>query len=196
MVVTGDVADDGSRAAYTRAGALLSAYAGPRGAEVFCTTGNHDDRTAFREVLGSGHRKPEAAYEGAAGERAAVGTVGGWRLITLDTLVPGKGYGRLDGGRLDWLRELPAEPAPSGTVLVCHHPPVALDVEVQRVLGLRNPGESAETIRGTDVRLILCGDSHLQILGRLEQTTVWVTPGAVRRIDLTARTGTERADTT
>ncbi|MGN5381297.1 metallophosphoesterase family protein [Streptomyces lasalocidi] len=193
VVITGDVADDGSREAYTRAGELVSAYAGRRGAAVFYTTGNHDDRRAFGEVLGSGHRQPEGAYEGAAGERAAVSTVGGWRLITLDTLVPGKGYGRLDSGQLEWLRGLLADPAPSGTVLAFHHPPVALDVEVQQALGLENSAELAETIRGTDVQLILCGHFHLQILARLEQATVWVTPGVVSRIDLTAQPGTERA---
>ena len=51
----------------------------------------------------------------------------------------------------------------------------------------------ADVIRGTDVQLILCGHFHLQILARLEQATVWVTPGVVSRIDLTARPGTERA---
>ncbi len=193
VVITGDVADDGSRVAYTRARELVSAYASRRGAEVFYTTGNHDDRSAFRGVLGSGHRQPEAVYEGAAGERAAVSTVDGWRLITLDTLVPGKGYGRLDGGQLDWLRELLAAPASSGTVLAFHHPPVALDVEVQQALGLENPAELAETIRGRTFSSILCGHFHLQILARLEQATVWVTPGVVSRIDLTAQPGTERA---
>ncbi|MGX1480738.1 UNVERIFIED_CONTAM: Icc protein [Streptomyces canus] len=193
VVVTGDVADDGSREAYTRAGELLSAYAGRRGAEVFYTTGNHDERTAFGEVLGSGHRQPEAAYQGAVGERAAVSAVGGWRLITLDTLVPGKGYGRLGHGQLGWLRELLATSAPLGTVLAFHHPPVALDVDVQRALGLQNHADLAETIRGSDVQLILCGHFHLQILARLEQATVSVVPGVVSRIDLTVPPGAERA---
>ncbi|MFE9888423.1 metallophosphoesterase family protein [Streptomyces scopuliridis] len=193
LVVTGDVADDGSHEAYMRAGKLLSDYAGQRGAKVFYTTGNHDDRTAFREVLGSGHRDPDAAYEGPAGERAAVSLVGGWRLITLDTLVPGKGYGHLGSGQLDWLRELLATKAPLGTVLAFHHPPVSLDVDVQQALGLQNSAELAETIRGSDVQLMLCGHFHLQILGGLEHATVSVTPGVVSRIDLTARPGTERA---
>ncbi|PAZ12355.1 metallophosphoesterase [Streptomyces sp. SA15] len=193
VIVTGDVADDGSHEAYTRAHELLSGYAGRRRASVFYTTGNHDDRTAFADVLGSGHVQPEAVYDGAAGERAGATTVHGYRLITLDTLVPGKGYGRLDGGQLEWLRELLVTPAPLGTILAFHHPPVALDVDVQRALGLQNSAELAETIRGSDVQLILCGHFHLQILARLEQATVWVTPGVVSRIDLTARPGTERA---
>lgn len=215
VVVTGDIADDGSPEAYERARDLLSAYAGPRGAKIFCTTGNHDDRAAFAGVLGSGHvhTRPEAVYEGAAGERAAVSTVGGWRLVTLDSVVPGKAYGWLDRGQLDWLGEILATPAPSttpapsaasapsappapsgtGTVLALHHPPIAMDVDVQRALGLQNSAELAGTIRGTDVRLVLCGHFHLQITARLEQATVWVTPGVVHRIDLTARPGTERA---
>ncbi|MGW4518032.1 metallophosphoesterase family protein [Streptomyces sp. NPDC004393] len=193
LVVTGDVADDGSREAYMRAREFLSDYAVRRGAEVFYTTGNHDDRTAFGEVLGSGHRHPESVYEGAAGERAAVSLVGGWRVITLDTLVPGKGYGRLGRGQLDWLHELLASQAPLGSVLAFHHPPVALDVEVQQALGLQDSAELIETIRGSDVQLVLCGHFHLQILARLGQATVSVTPGVVSRIDLTARPGTERA---
>lgn len=39
----------------------------------------------------------------------------------------------------------------------------------------------------------VCGNFHLQIPARLEQAIVWVTPGVVSRIDLTARPGTERA---
>ncbi|WP_225840152.1 metallophosphoesterase [Streptomyces sp. NK08204] len=193
VLVTGDVADDGSREAYARARELLVGFAHPRGARVFCTTGNHDDRAAFAEVLGTGHTQPEAHYRGPAGERAAASTVSGWRLITLDSLVPGKGYGRLGGDQLGWLRELLKTPAPLGTVLAFHHPPVALDVEVQRALGLQDASDLAEAIRGTDVQLILCGHFHLQIVARLEQATVWVTPGVVNRIDLTARPGTERA---
>ncbi|MGW5350647.1 metallophosphoesterase family protein [Streptomyces sp. NPDC004031] len=194
VVVTGDVADDGSREAYTRTRELLGAYAEPRGARVLYTTGNHDDRAAFADVLGSGHAEPDAVYDGPAGERAAATTVDGHRLVTLDSLVPGKGYGHLSAGQLGWLRGLLAEPAPHGTVLAFHHPPLALPgVEVQRVFGLDNAGELAAAIDGTDVRLVLCGHFHLQLTGRLAQATVWVTPGVVTRIDLTAPPGTERA---
>jgi 3',5'-cyclic AMP phosphodiesterase CpdA len=50
VVVTGDVADDGSHEAYARAHELLSGFAGPGGADVFYATGNHDDRAAFGAV--------------------------------------------------------------------------------------------------------------------------------------------------
>lgn len=193
LLVTGDIADDGSHEAYRRAHELLTGYAEPRGAALLYATGNHDDRAAFADVLGSGHARPDAVYEGPAGERAAASTVAGHRLITLDTQVPGKGYGHLPAAQLDWLRSLLAAPAPHGTVLGMHHPPLALDVEVQRALGLRNAADLADAIRGTDVRLVLCGHFHLQLTGRLADATVWATPGVVTRIDLTARPGTERA---
>ncbi|MCC9308945.1 metallophosphoesterase [Kitasatospora sp. RB6PN24] len=192
LVITGDVADDGSREAYTRIREIVGDFARERSAAVFYTTGNHDERGAFAEVLGSGHERPETVYEGPAGERAAASTVGGRRLITLDSLVPGKGYGWLSRAQLDWLADLLSAPAPLGTLLAFHHPPIALDVEVQRELGLRNAQELADVIRGTDVELILCGHFHLQLLGRFEQSTVWVTPGVASRVDLTVRPGSER----
>ncbi|MFD8394597.1 metallophosphoesterase family protein [Streptomyces sp. NPDC059680] len=55
VIVTGDVADDGSSEGYSRARELLGGYAKERGAPVFYATGNHDERAAFTEVLGCGH---------------------------------------------------------------------------------------------------------------------------------------------
>jgi hypothetical protein len=66
-------------------------------------------------------------------------------------------------------------------------------VAVQAALGLRNGPDLAATISGTDVRLMLCGHFHLQLFGMLSGLPVWVTPGVVTRIDLTATPGTERA---
>ncbi|WP_338060133.1 hypothetical protein [Streptomyces fulvoviolaceus] len=127
-------------------------------------------------------------------ERAAVSTVAGWRFVTLDSLVPGKVYGRIGEVQLDWLRGALEAPAPRGTVLAFHHPPVSLDVSAsQPFFGLRNPGELAEAIRGSDVRVILTGHFHLQLFGMLESVPVWVTPGVVNRVDLTTAPGTERA---
>ncbi|MGW0204832.1 metallophosphoesterase family protein [Streptomyces sp. NPDC003233] len=151
VVVTGDVADDGSSEGYSRARELLGGYAKERGASVFYATGNHDERAAFTEVLGCGHTRPDAVCDGPDGERAAASTIDGWRVVTLDSLVPGKGYGQISRAQLDWLRGVLAAPAPRGTILGFHHPPIALEVEVQRALGLQNADELAAVIRGTDV---------------------------------------------
>ncbi|MFE7166961.1 metallophosphoesterase [Streptomyces sp. NPDC057616] len=199
VVVTGDIANDGAVEAYTTVRELLTGFAAPLEAPVFFTTGNHDERGAFGKVLGSGHlaadgaERAETVLTSADGERAAVSAVDGWRFVTLDSLVPGKVHGWLGAEQLAWLRGVLATPAAKGTVLALHHPPIALDVETQRVFGLRNPAALAEAIRGTDVRVVLTGHFHLQLHGLLETTPVWVTPGVVNRIDLTTRPGTERA---
>ncbi|MFH9549338.1 metallophosphoesterase family protein [Streptomyces sp. NPDC051445] len=192
VVVTGDLADDGSVEAYTTVRELIGGFARSLDAPVFYTTGNHDERSAFTKVLGSGH--PDAVLGFPGPERAAVSTVGGWRFVTLDSLVPGQVYGRIGAEQLDWLREVLSTPAERGTVVAFHHPPIALDVSVtQRVFGLRDPDGLAEVIRGSDVRVLLTGHFHLQLFGLLAAVPVWVTPGVVNRIDLTTAPGTERA---
>ncbi|WP_200304024.1 metallophosphoesterase family protein [Streptomyces adelaidensis] len=194
VVVTGDLADDGTVEAYVRVRELIGGFARSMGAPVFYTTGNHDEREAFGEVLGSGHSRPEAVLETAASERVAVSTVGGWRFVTLDSLVPGRVYGRLSVAQLHWLREVLGTPAEHGTVLAFHHPPIALGISAtQRAFGLSDPGELAAAIRGSDVRVVLTGHYHAQLFGLLESVPVWVTPGVVNRIDLTTPPGTERA---
>ncbi len=192
VVVTGDLADDGSVAAYTTVRELIGGFARSLGTPVFYTTGNHDERSAFTKVLGSGH--PDAVRDFPGAERAAVSTVGDWRLVTLDSLVPGEVYGRLDAAQLDWLRDVLSTPAGQGTVVALHHPPISLGISAtQQVFGLRDPEALAEVIRGSDVRVLLTGHFHLQLFGLLAGVPVWVTPGVVNRIDLTTAPGTERA---
>ena len=192
VVVTGDLADDGSPEAYAEVRAQVGGFARARGIPAILATGNHDERAAFTAALGSGHLDGPALCLDAA-ERAAASLVDGYRIVTLDSLVPGRGYGWVGTAQLDWLREVLAAPAPAGTVLAFHHPPIARDVAVQRALGLRNADEVAAVIRGTDVRLVLTGHFHLQLSGQWAGVPVWVTPGVVSRVDATAPVGTERA---
>ncbi|MFF5081238.1 metallophosphoesterase family protein [Actinoplanes sp. NPDC000266] len=194
VVVTGDIADDGSREAYVDARDLIGAFAAVRHIPAIFTTGNHDDRRAFTAELGSGHDAPSHQLDSPEGERAAVTTVAGYRVITLDSLVPGKGYGQISAAQLAWLRTVLAEPSPNGSVLAFHHPPIVVPgVAVQSALGLRNGRDLAGAISGSDVQAILCGHFHLQLFGLLAAVPVWVTPGVVSRVDLTATPGTERA---
>ncbi|MET8149656.1 metallophosphoesterase family protein [Actinoplanes sp. NPDC049668] len=199
VVVTGDVADDGTTEAYTAALELVGGFARRHRIPAIFTTGNHDERAAFTAVLGTGHLdaegrdRPDSRLDAPGGERAAVTVVDGYRVVTLDSLVPGSGYGLIGAAQLAWLRDVLAEPAPNGTVLAFHHPPVVVPGEpLQEALGLRDGPDLAGAVGGTDVRLILCGHFHLQLYGMLASVPVWVTPGVVDRIDLTATPGTLR----
>ena len=199
VVVTGDIADDGSAEGCELVRDRVGRFAAELGVPHLYTTGNHDRRAEFASALGTGHLGPDGAdigrpLEGLQDERAAVSTHGDLRLVTLDSLVPGSGHGFVSRAQLDALADLLRDEAPAGTVLALHHPPVHTPTAPwMREAGLHNRDELAEVIAGTDVVAVLCGHFHLQLSGQLRGASVWVTPGVVSRIDLTAPARVVRA---
>lgn len=197
VIVTGDIADDGSEAAYARARDLALTYAARRDSHVVFCLGNHDDRGAFTRVLGSGHLLPDGTDCGVPapldGRVSAVSKIAGIRVLTLDSLVAGRWYGRLGREQLDWLRsQLEQEAVP--TVLALHHPPIDLGVEIQTRVGLADRSALSKVLSPDCVSAVLCGHFHQQIAGHVNQVPVWVTPGVFTRIDhLSGPAGTERA---
>lgn len=192
VVVTGDIADDGSAEGCALVRDRVGRFAADRGIPHVYATGNHDRRPGFTAALGTGHFDARGAdvgqlLPGLEDERAAVSMVGGLRVITLDSLVPGSPHGIVGRTQLDALRELLRHPAPAGTVLALHHPPVHTPTAPWMIeLGLRNRDELAAAVDGTEVAAILCGHFHLQLTGQLGGATVCATPGVVTRVDLTA----------
>jgi len=192
VVVTGDIADDGSAEGCALVRERVGRFAAGRGIPHVYATGNHDRRPGFTTALGSGHldaqdRDAGLLLPGLDDERAAVSMAGGLRVITLDSLVPGSGYGMVSRAQLSALATQLRDPAPAGTVLALHHPPVHTPTAPwTSEAGLRNRDELAAVVAGTDVAAVLCGHFHLQLSGRLGGAAVWATPGVVTRIDLTA----------
>jgi 3',5'-cyclic AMP phosphodiesterase CpdA len=192
VVVSGDIADDGSADGCVAVRERVGAFAAERGIPHVYSTGNHDDRAGFREALGSGHLSADGLDVGelldrSDDTRAAVTHVGGLRIITLDSLIPGQTHGELDERQLGWLTRTLAEPAELGTILVFHHPPLRLPAipNVARV-ALQNVEDLEQVVQATDVRAILTGHLHFQVCGFLGGVPVWVSPGVVTRIDTTA----------
>jgi Icc protein len=190
VVVSGDIADDGSKDGCRAVLDAVGAFAAERDVPHVYTTGNHDDRLNFAAVLGSGHLSAsgdDAALRVVDGpERAAMSMVDGMRIVTLDSLVPGRTPGLLDPDQLAWLREVLSVPAPDGTVIALHHPPIYVPDHPMQAVVLLNPTDLAEVVRGSDARIVLTGHRHHQLSGTLAGVPVWVTPGVVTRIDLTA----------
>lgn len=192
VVVTGDIADDGSAEGCALVRDRIGSFAAGRGIPQIYATGNHDRRPGFTAALGSGHLDARGTdsgvlLDGLDDERAAVSVVDGLRVVTLDSLVPGSGHGVVSQAQLDALGELLRDPAPAGTIVALHHPPIHTPSAPWMVeAGLHNRDELAAVIEGTDVVTVLCGHFHLQLSGRVGGATVWATPGVVTRIDLTA----------
>ena len=152
IVFTGDLADKGDPEAYAKLKAIVEPAAARMGARVIWVMGNHDDRSNFREgLLGQG---PGTAPVD------RVHWIGGLRIIALDSTVPGHHYGEISPEQLDWLAEELAIPAPHGTILALHHPPVPSVLDLAVLVELREQRELAEVLQGSDVRSIIAGHLH------------------------------------
>lgn len=157
IVFTGDLTDLGEPGAYRALRAAVEPVAARLGAPIVWVAGNHDERPALRAGL----------LDGAPSEDPVTGVwdLGGLRLIALDSTVPGWHHGDLEATQLAWLRSILAEPAPLGTILALHHPPLPSHIPFFDILELRNQDEFARAIAGTDVRAILAGHLHYSTSG-------------------------------
>ncbi|MFC6288056.1 phosphodiesterase [Nocardioides sp. GCM10027113] len=152
LVFSGDLADRGEPAAYARLRELVEPVAAALGAEVVWVMGNHDERAAFSATLLD--HEDEAPQD-------RVHDVDGLRIVALDTSVPGYHHGDLTDDQLDWLAGVLGDPAPHGTLLALHHPPVPVPMlRAAELIELADQHRLAEVVEGTDVRAILGGHLH------------------------------------
>ncbi|WP_104092297.1 metallophosphoesterase [Arthrobacter sp. GMC3] len=201
VVVSGDVSDDGSPASYEVLRSLTGDFAARHGAQAIYAMGNHDERAGFRHVLGNGHPNSGvqglAVDEGVQGPIVGVSEVAGYRIITLDSSVPGRTHGFLESAQLDWLRTVLASKSSLGSVLVIHHPPVPPVTALHQGIELINSPALAEVLRDSDVLAILSGHYHHHLTDSLwtgsDTIPVVVTSGVVNSNDALAPAGHERA---
>ena len=185
LVFTGDIADTGEPDAYRRVRALVQASADRLGARVVWVMGNHDKRAAFRADL-LGEAESDAQADAPVD---AVFDLNGLRLIALDSSVPGYHHGDLTGQQLDWLAEVLRTPAPHGSLLALHHPPIPTLVPLMSILELRGQERLAAVIRGTDVRAVLGGHLHYATTGLFAGIPVSVAAATCYTLDASAPQG-------
>jgi 3',5'-cyclic AMP phosphodiesterase CpdA len=182
LVFTGDLADRGERGAYRRLRDLVEPFALKLGAAVVWVMGNHDEREPFSEVLFDGPTTAEP--------QDRVIDIDGLRLIALDTSVPGYHHGELTPAQLEWLASELATPAPRGTILALHHPPIPMPVELMGLLELEDQASLARVIEGTDVRALLAGHLHYSTFSTFAGVPVSVCAASCYNIDLLGVEGT------
>lgn len=152
IVFTGDLADRGEAGAYVKLRELIEPVAERLGSEVVWVMGNHDDRSTFRREL--------LDQLPTSNPVDRVHDINGLRIIALDSTVPGHHHGVVSDEQLDWLAEELSVPAPHGTILAMHHPPVPSVLDLAVLVELREQDGLAEVIRGSDVRSIIAGHLH------------------------------------
>jgi len=152
LVFTGDLADKAEPKAYLRLRELVESTAEAIGAQVIWVMGNHDERAAYsRHLFDVESEEPQDR----------VHDVAGLRIVSLDSTVPGWHHGELRPAQLDWLAEVLATPAPHGTVLAMHHPPIPVPMmRIAEIIELRDQQPLADLVEGSDVRAIIGGHFH------------------------------------
>ena len=154
IVFTGDLTDRAEPKAYARLRDIVEPVAAELGAEVVWVMGNHDEREHYaRELFG------ETATDSDTQDR--VHHVDGVRIVALDTTVPGYHHGEISDDQLAWLADQLAEPAPHGTLLALHHPPIPVPMlRAAALIELHGQQRLADVIEGTDVRGVIGGHFH------------------------------------
>lgn len=184
IVFTGDLTDQGEPGAYRRLRHIVEPFARRIGAPVVWVPGNHDHRGAMREHL--------LDEKGSAAPLDAVHMFDGLRIISLDTTVPGHHYGEITDEQLDWLREVLSEPAPFGTILAMHHPPIPCVMDLAVTVELREQRRLADVLDGTDVRAILAGHLHFSTSATFAGIPVSVASATCYSQDLSVAQGGQR----
>ena len=178
IVVTGDLADRGEPDAYARLKSLVEPVAERLGAELVWVMGNHDERPEFASIL-YGEPPTDAPQD-------RVHDMNGLRVVALDTSVPGYHHGELTDGQLEWLAGVLATPAPHGTIIALHHPPLPTPLELMAIIELRDQWRLAEIVRDTDVRAILGGHLHYSTHGTFAGIPVSVAAATCYTFDVSA----------
>jgi 3',5'-cyclic-AMP phosphodiesterase len=141
IVVTGDVAEDGTEEAYRLADTLIEQASARR----FIIAGNHDNGDAMRAVFGD------------ARAMRLVDLSPRWTLALLNSQWVGHDAGHIPDIVLDRLAS-DLDRVTSHVVLCVHHPP--LSPCPQPDCGLTNSDRLLEALRDSPVRVVLSGHVH------------------------------------
>lgn len=159
IVISGDLTHDGDLSDYRFLRSLLDDAEQELGIPIHVALGNHDRREPFREgFLGETPTAQSYYYSFMSG---------GLRVVMLNTQVQDSHAGRIDDEQLVWLKNLLAEPAPIGTIIVHHHPIVRTPTALMDEHLLEQPEELVRTLEGRDVIGLLSGHIHYHNIGLL-----------------------------
>lgn len=162
ILVTGDIGDDLSDAAYARFRATLA----PLGVPVLCLPGNHDDPAKMAQ------RFPGGAFQ--SGGSATLGT---WRVMLLDSHVADDPHGELGAARLERLDRELAALAGHPVLVAVHHPPMPVGSAWIDCLGLRDGAALLALLaRHPHVRVVTCGHVHQAFEASHAQIRLLTTP--------------------
>lgn len=161
VLATGDITQDGSERAYRRFIEAASALPAP----CYWIPGNHDDAALMAQI---------GAQTGLSRDWVDAGN---WRIVLLDSSIPGAVAGHLSAAQLEHL-DRALEGAGERFVMVClHHHPVPIGCDWMDPLGLLNAGDLLPRLKAdARVRVVLWGHIHQELDQHLDGLRLLATP--------------------
>ena len=159
ILATGDLSEDGSPESYRRLHRLLA----DTGLPTYVIPGNHDSIDQMRSVL-----------VGGPVQMGPVAEVESWRVVLLDSQLPGRPHGFLHRAQLELLSSALEDPGRS--VLAClHHGPASYcpssGCQLQNAPELLAVLEPRSNARG-----VICGHGHLELERAAGHVKLFTTP--------------------
>lgn len=153
LIITGDLTHDEQLETYQFLRERLTRWL----PKLRVVPGNHDDRALLRSIFSD--------RVASCGERIVFDDdANGWRLIGLDSHVPGKLHGELGAAQLGWVAdELSAHPD-LPTCLFLHHPPVMVHSKWLDRIGLIDAREFHAAVQPfPQLRAVVFGHIHQEL---------------------------------
>jgi 3',5'-cyclic-AMP phosphodiesterase len=174
VVISGDLVDGGAAEEYAHLLELLAPLTIP----LLVTPGNHDSREPMRAAFPGQAFEPDAALN-------QIRRVNGCDVVLLDSSVPGKPHGELDGATLSWLDRRLGEGGEAPAFLFLHHPPFAMGVAHMDAMSLRNAEALADVVRRHPrVQIVAAGHCHRAVIHRFAGVTATICPAPSHTVAL------------
>ena len=148
LLASGDISQDGSEASYQRFRQMLEQIPAPQR----WFAGNHDDLPSMRKVCADSPLLEPVL------------DLGNWRLILLDSSIPGAVPGYLADDQLRLLETALAGAGERSVLVSFHHHPVAVGCRWLEPIGVRNPDALFAVLdRYPQVKALLWGHIHQEL---------------------------------
>lgn len=179
-IVTGDLVDTGQPSEYAIGRRMLdelkSSYA--------VIAGNHDSSAELKKCFSD--RDWAGQMSGDSVQFSL--TVGGVRIIGLNSAVAGEHYGELTDAELSWLAQTLETDREVPTIVALHHPPILTGLQAMDKSKLRNSDALAEILSSHgNILRVLCGHDHRSVFAPFANTYVSIAPGMAHQVALDLR---------
>lgn len=162
ILLSGDLSQDGSEAAYKRIKELLKPFNVP----IYYACGNHDDGKIMAKVFSC----PVVSCE----KRVIIGD---WQMIILNSQKLGSTYGYLEASQFEFLKNCLEESPALHPLIVFHHQPMPVGSKWLDGVGLTNAAEFWKFMQNyPQVKYLLFGHVHQEFEGEMQGVKCYALP--------------------